>query len=293
MNPRYPVYIVSKGRWDSKLRLTSIALERMKVPYFIIVDKNEYEQYASVIDPKKILVQPDKYRDEYDMFWKDDSKITGPGAARNFAWDHSIENGFKFHWVMDDNIDQFQRLNKNRKRPVNSGTILRAMEDFVSRYENVAIAGPNYDYFVVATSIYPPFIINTRIYSCLLIRNDIPFRWRGRYNEDTDLCLRVLKASWCTIQFNAFLQDKTPTQIINGGNTKQFYSKEGTLKKSRMLKDMHPDVCKVVWKFNRIHHQIDYRPFKKTQLIKKKDVVITEKIDEYGMKLVTKPAKIA
>ena len=52
MNPDYPIYIVSKGRWES--RLTSKALERMNVPYFIIIEEQEYDQYASFIDPQKI-----------------------------------------------------------------------------------------------------------------------------------------------------------------------------------------------------------------------------------------------
>jgi len=46
-----------------------------------------------------------------------------------------------------------------------------------------------------------------------LIRNDVPYRWRGRYNEDTDLSLRMLKDRWCTIQFNAFLQGKAATPL--------------------------------------------------------------------------------
>ena len=33
MNPKYPVYIISKGRWER--RLTSKALEKMDVPYRI------------------------------------------------------------------------------------------------------------------------------------------------------------------------------------------------------------------------------------------------------------------
>ena len=40
MNPKYPLYIVSKGRADS--RLTSKALEEMKGPYFIVIEEQEY-----------------------------------------------------------------------------------------------------------------------------------------------------------------------------------------------------------------------------------------------------------
>ncbi len=290
MSPEYPIYIVSKGRWET--RLTAKALEKINVPYFIIVDESEYEEYAKVIGEMKILIQPRKYKEEYDMFWKDDSKITGPGAARNFAWDHSIEQGYKWHWVMDDNIEGFQRFNHNKKLHVNTGTIFKIMEDFVGRYENIAIAGPNYDYFVPASHTRRVFVANTRIYSCLLIRNDIPYRWRGRYNEDTDLCLRALKDGWCTIQFNAFLQLKVPTQIIPGGNTEQFYSKEGTYNKSKMLYDMHPDVTRIGWKYGRCHHYVDYRPFKNNKLKRKAGIEIPMGNNEYGMKLVNNNNKI-
>jgi hypothetical protein len=286
MNPDYPIYIVSKGRWES--RLTSKALERMNVPYFIIIEEQEYDQYASVIDSQKILVLPRHYLENYDTF--DDlgfSKSKGPGSARNFAWDHSISINAPWHWVMDDNIASFQRLNRNLMVKVTNGAIFKASEDFVNRYENLAIAGFNYDFFCQSKEKHPPFILNTRIYSCLLIRNDIPYRWRGRYNEDTDLSLRALKDGWCTIQFNAFIQEKAQTQTMKGGNSDEFYFREGTMPKSQMLADMHPDVAKVVWKFNRWHHHVDYRAFKKNRLIFKPDLNIPDVINNYGMKLVT------
>ena len=65
-NPRYPLYIVSKKRADT--RLTSKALEKMKVPYFIVIEQADYEDYAAVIDPSKILILPERYFDEYDCF---------------------------------------------------------------------------------------------------------------------------------------------------------------------------------------------------------------------------------
>lgn len=285
MNPEYPIYIVSKGRWDT--RLTSKALEKSNIPYYIIIEKQEYQDYANVIDPKKILILPTEYQDKYDTC--DDlgsSKSKGPGPARNYAWEHSIALGAKWHWVMDDNIKVFNRLNRNKMVQVTSGAIFKASEDFVNRYENVAISGFNYDFFVQSKQQHPPYIMNTRIYSCLLIRNDIPYRWRGRYNEDTDLSLRALKDKFCTIQFNTFLQEKAQTQTIKGGNTQEFYEKEGTLPKSKMLEDLHPDVAKVVWKFNRWHHHVDYRPFKKNRLIKKQGLVVPDVVNNYGMKLI-------
>jgi len=285
MNPNYPLYIVSKGRWKS--RLTSKALEEMNVPYYIVIEEQEYKQYASVIDKKKILIIDKKYQDEYDTFDDlGDSKSKGPGAARNFVWEHSISNDHLWHWVMDDNIYHFLRFNNNLRIPVNSRVFFKCMEDFTLRYENIAMAGPNYRMFVPRKAKKPPYTLNTRIYSCNLIRNDIPYKWRGRYNEDTDLSLRMLKDGWCTILFNAFLQFKKQTQTLGGGNTKDFYAKEGTLPKSKMLFLMHPDVTKIVWKFNRWHHHVNYGPFKKNKLKLREDIEIPEGINNYGMKLV-------
>ena len=287
MNPTYPIYIVSKGRWNS--RLTSKALESMNVDYKIIIEEQEYDQYASVIDKNKILILPEGYKENYDTFdTLGDTKSSGPGPARNFAWDHSISEGHKWHWVMDDNLDAFHRLNRNIKAEVTSGTIFKCMEDFVLRYSNIAIAGPNYYSFCKSTDRVPAYVLNTRIYSCLLIRNDIPYRWRGRYNEDTDLSLRVLKDNWCTLQFNAFLCGKVTTQRMSGGNTEVFYKNEGTEPKSKMLVDMHPDVSKMVWRFNRWHHHVDYRPFKSNQLKKTEVSPILNRVNDYNMKLVTK-----
>lgn len=284
MNPDYPIYIVSKGRADT--RMTAKALEHICVPYHIVIEEQEYDQYAAVINAKNILVLDKQYQRDYDTF--DNlglTKSVGPGAARNFAWDHSIANGFAWHWVMDDNIRHFFRLHKNKRIRVGDGTIFRCMEDFVQRYENVGMAGPNYAMFAPERDKLPPFVTNTRIYSCNLIRNDLPFRWRGRYNEDTDLSLRMLKAGWCTVQFNAFLQQKIQTQKTKGGNTAEFYAKEGTYNKSKMQVDMHPDISRMTHRFGRVHHYVDYRGFKKLRLRLKEDIQLPAGTNDYGMVL--------
>lgn len=279
---RYPVYIVSKGRY--KNMLTDRALKRLGIEFKVVVEEEEYEEYAKRCGKNNILVLPKKYLDDYDTCDSlGNSKSKGPGAARNFCWEHSIKEGFAKHWVLDDNLDDFHRLNRNLKVPVRTNATFRASEDFVDRYNNVAIAGMNYYSFCKTTDAVKPFQKNTRVYSCLLIRNDIPFRWRGRYNEDTDICLRVLKAGWATIQFNAFLCGKVTTQRMQGGNTAEFYKEEGTRAKSQMIEDLHPDVAKVVWRFNRWHHLVDYKPFKNNDLGLKDGIIIKNGIDNYGM----------
>lgn len=260
-------------------------MEVMRVPYYIIVEEQEYDRYADVISPKKILVLDKRYQLDYDTCDDlGDLKSKGPGPARNFAWDHSVKNGYAWHWVMDDNIRVFYRMNHNLLVRMSDGTIFRCMEDFALRYENVAMAGPNYFMFAPRKVPHPPFTLNTRIYSCNLIRNDTPYRWRGRYNEDTDLSLRMLKDGWCTVQFYAFLQEKMPTQTIRGGNTKDFYEREGTIPKTLMLQKLHPDVTEIRWKFGRVHHLVHYDRFRReNKLIPRKRTKVYSGTNEYGM----------
>lgn len=282
MLPNFPIYIVSKGRAENGL--TTRALFEMGVPHFIVVEAFEAEAYKNGRCFGEVLILPEKYKHDYDLCDEHGFlKSTGPGPARNFCIDHSLQNGFLRHWVMDDNIDAFHYLNKNQKIEVRSGSTLRASEDFVCRYANVPVAGLNYYSFCKTTDKVPPYVLNTRIYSCLLIDNLSGYRWRGRYNEDTDLSLRVLKDGFCTIQFNAFLCGKITTQRMRGGNSEDFYDNEGTLPKSEMLAKLHPDVAKVVFKFNRWHHYVNYSKFKNNRLIKIVDTTNMKKIKNYDL----------
>lgn len=272
MNPNYPIYIISKGRHES--RLTSKALEEMQVPYMIVVEPQEYDNYASVIDTSKILTLP--------------FSNLGQGSipARNWVWDHSFANGNKRHWILDDNIEQFNRLNRNRQVKVTSGTIFRCAEDFVDRYTNVAIAGFQYDFFAKAKTKLPPFSLNTRIYSCSLIDNSLSYRWRGKFNEDTDLCLRMLKDGYCSVLFYAFIQQKAQSMTVKGGNTDEVYGDTDNRREfAESLQKQHPDCVKVVWKFGRWHHSVDYSRFKRNALIKREGLNCPNSVNNYGMKL--------
>lgn len=273
MNPRFPVYVISKGR-PSRC-LTARELSEMAVPFFLVVEPQEENDYRRYWPNAKILITP--------------FSNLGQGSipVRNFVWQHSMKLGAKRHWILDDNIEGFHRLNHNMKPKVMDGTIFRCCEDFTERYTNVPISGMNYYSFCKTTDRVPPFYLNTRVYSCILIKNDLEFKWRGRYNEDTDLCLRALKAGYCTILFNAFLVGKVTTMRMKGGNTDGVYKDTDNRKEfAESLQKQHPDVVRVTWKFNRWHHQVNYKPFKKNKLQKRLDLKPHKGVNNYGMKLI-------
>lgn len=272
--PRYPVYVISKGRCES--RLTAKALDWMEVPYHIVVEPQEYDDYAKVIDPEKIFKLPFS------------NLGLGGIPARNWVWEHSIQHGAARHWILDDNIDGFCRFHHNAKIEVDNAAPFRVVEDFVDRYENVAMAGFHYDYFAPRKrgGQIPPLVWNTRVYSAILLSNKIPHRWRGRYNEDTDLSLRLLKDDYCTALFNAFLAYKKLTLTMKGGNTDELYKSDGRLKMAESLREQHPDCVRVVEKWGRWQHEVDYRAFRDNQPVLRPGLVLRDEPNDYGLTLV-------
>jgi hypothetical protein len=273
MKPDYPVYIISKGRFNNCL--TAKLFIKENVEFKLVVEPQEAEEYSARYGKERVLVLPFS------------NLGLGGMPARNWVWEHAKSLGYKRHWILDDNISWMARRYRNMKIRCNSNIALKVVEDFTDRYTNVAISGLNYECFLPSTEDRKPFTLNCHVYSCLLILNELPYRWRLKYNEDTDLCLQVLTNSWCTILVNAFMIKKMRTMVMKGGNTDELYKGDGRLKMARSLEAMWPGIVETKWRYGRPQHVIKnaWKDFK-TPLIRRKDIDWDSlKTNEYGMSL--------
>lgn len=239
--PKYPVYVPSKGRYDECW--AAEMLLRDGVPFHLVVEPQEADEYAR-FGRERLLVLP----------WSN-LGVGGLIAVRNWIKAHATEAGYERHWQIDDNIRDVKRRYKGRRIPCDAGVGLRVVEDFADRYENVAIAGMNYEMFVINGQRMPPFYLNVRVYSCSLVLNSLPNEWRSAYNDDTDICLQVLADGWCTVLFNAFFVWKKWTMKVEGGNTPH-YKGDGRLKMARSLERLWPGVVETKRRFNRPQHVV-------------------------------------
>jgi len=257
MKTKYPIYIPSKGRFDCCY--TAELLKKDKVPFMLVVERQEKDEYVKRFGADSVLVLP--FRDKGSVV-----------PARNWCKDHATKGGHKRHWQLDDNITDFGRVYKHKRIPCHSGVAMDVVEEFTDRYTNIAIAGMNYNFFV-RSEMHPPFVLNCHVYSCSLILNEIPNKWRGNYNEDTDLCLQVLGDGWCTVLFNAFVCFKMLTMQIKGGNTSELYHGDGRLKMARSLERQWHHVVSTDRRFNRPQHIVAkaWRKFD-TPLIRRTDI---------------------
>jgi hypothetical protein len=256
VSPEFPIFIPSKGRFAYPLTIK--ALTALKIPFYVIVEKPQEKDYRAVLNPAfgQVLVLPDVNR--------------GVTVARNFIWDYA-QNVLKtpFFWMIDDNIAAFGVLQKNARYQVQDGFTFHLIENFVQRYENIYMSGMQYHYFAPQKEKINPLIFNARIYSTMLIKTDIPFRFRSYFNEDTVLSLDILKAGYCTALFNQFIAFKRTTLTMKGGNTEQYQQTDRRKEFVQDLMRYHPDVTKMVWRYNRWHHEVDYSRFRNNMPILK------------------------
>lgn len=271
--PRYPIYIPSKGRYDTAHTVKFLLEDG--VPFYLVVEPQEYDAYASRFGESRVLCLP----------------FSNPGSvipARNWIKEHATAAGHLRHWQLDDNIKAIERYYRNRRLRCSSGVALATSEDFVDRYENIAVAGLNYTMFVFPGSATPPLYRNARVYSCSLILNSLPHQWRGRYNEDTDLCLQVLADGWCTVLINTFLIRKIWTMQVKGGNTATLYQGDGRLRMARALERLWPHVVYTDRRFQRPQHVVrDQWKMFDTPFRLKPGIDLSQMgVNEYGMELV-------
>ena len=270
IKPYYSINILSYNRYQDERRLTVKALEEMKIKYNIFVEPDEFEEYKKVCSGNVIKL-PDNYHN-YGQ---------GGVPARNFIkwYSTNILNETK-HWILDDNIEGFYRFHMNRRIKILGGCIFRSVEQFCLRYINIGVAG--FNYFCMMPEITqnkPPINFNRKAYSCLLITNNLD-NWEGIYNEDIDICLRLLKKGYVNLEFQHILINKMESGTIKGGNTNTIYedntqtNKEdvkqmGYKKKVDYLINKHPDI-KIQYKElkgKKYHHNVDYSSFENNQLV--------------------------
>ena len=261
---QYPLCIISKGRYQPERSLTHNWFSKHKIKHWIFVENCEYEQYKQNMN--------DDYTNVVSLPPELDNLGQGSIPVRNYVdkyweWDERQVKEMKY-WLIDDNIKAFYRWEKNTRREIRDTTPFRVLEDFAKRYKNLYLSGFQYKSFLPEISRARTCVLrNTRIYSCMLISTELNKilgyeLWRGKYNEDTDLSLRLLKKGYPTVLHQQFLCDKATTKSIKGGNTSSIYQDDGLEKKVDSLIKQHPDVVKKTFKFKKVHHQVNYKPFK-------------------------------
>lgn len=249
MIPRYPIYIPSHGRSESML--LPPLLKKYKVPFHLVVDDSQWELYLAKGYEEYMLKLP---------FLNNGTSF----PPRVFITEHSRQNGDKRHWQIDDNIRCFRKYNGKTRIRIHPGMALRMIENFCDQWSNVGIYGPNYSFFCIPGCVNKPWYKNHHVYSCMCMLNELPFTWRGPWNEDVDLCLQSLAHKYCTIATNFVCSDKMATMTTKGGNSDAYQNLDSRAYGSRTLVARWPGVVELTNKWGRPHFNVKnaWRMFK-------------------------------
>jgi hypothetical protein len=252
MENKYPVYIISKGRAYNPL--TAKNLEKANINYLIAVEPQEEQEYIKALGKHRILILPFS------------NLGLGSYPAINYCWEHAKQNGHYAHWLFDDNIQSWKKwINGKRRKIENIKDALIFVENHFN-INDIDISGFEEPNFIVKPP-KRPFKLNCHVYSAMLIKNNIPYRWRLKYNEDVDLCLQVLHNKGKTSSCCYYLADKiATTSKMKGGNQTELYKGNDPKKKllkAKMLEAVWPQYAKTVIRFNRYHHFVDWKVFQK------------------------------
>ncbi|MEN2998854.1 MAG: hypothetical protein ABDH28_07475 [Brevinematia bacterium] len=243
----YPVYVISKGRYRyTRNRMTWSFLKEEGIPFYLVVEPSEAGRYKEIHD--NLLVLPE---DNYGF----------STPARNFAWEHSIKMGYKAHFILDDNINRVSVVAKGKRKMVRISYLLEASLYVSKMYEKWGMIGFREEQFMIEPQ-RRPITFNTHIYSFMLINNNLPFRWKLKYNEDVDMNLKTIGNGFYTIQILVFTFHKYQTRLLKGGNTSTLYTQiNSKVLKTNTLVAQYPHIVRGKNKFGRFHHEIDWKKF--------------------------------
>lgn len=199
-----PIYIPSKGRPNQCL--TAQLLDKESIGFKIVVEPQEVDEYAAVWGQERLIsTQEDN---------------CGLGQSRNICKEYSRLRGEAWHWQIDDNCQSLRERigKKNVVKPARY--VLERAEDYVSKFENIGIAGLTHIVFAFARK--KAIGINTQCSSVVLINNSLDVWWRRNIVEDTDYSMQVLTfgdRDWCTLNFHRLLFQKPAQNTMKGGMT--------------------------------------------------------------------------
>jgi len=267
-SPKYPIYVISYKRFNKKDCLTPKFLEKMNLPYYICIRRDQKEDY------KKFLTE---------QGWTNwtillcNSNELGSTIQRNTCWEHSVSSGFKKFWLLDDNMEGWTYFNELKQVNINSPLCFTLLEDLIDNTNGkVGIISHNYTSDVPDGELRNPIQFNCKNYSSLLINTELldplNIKFRLLYNEDVDLTLQVLSNGLYTMGTNIFLVNKRPTNSNGGGNTEIYGKKTDQVNKflqkylclENQWKHLNSVIPKTLQQVEQgkskiPHHKVDYK----------------------------------
>lgn len=258
------IYIISKGRPQCR---TARTLEKMNYPgeWFIVCGNNDetLPQYRDNWGDHVIVFdwyEEIKHTDTLDNFGFED-KASGACPVRNATMKISKKRGELRHWQFDDDYNDFHKFDVDNEkfRRFDSGEEFEDWLYTVAKYGYDC--GMNNIGFPPGSETYPDKFctFSGRVFNAhnLPSTDDIFVPWVGRMNDDLINAINVWRQGGYEMSLRHMNMTMPNSQSEQGGLS-EMYIQDGTVRKSAYPVLLAPNATKLVVKFGRYHHEVDW-----------------------------------
>ena len=260
------IYIISKGRPEC---LTARTLTELNYPgeWFIVCGNNDetLDIYKKRWGEDRVIVfdwyEEIKETDTLDNFGFD-RMPSGAVPVRNAVIRISRERGEKRHWQLEDDYRSFRLTDIDlvHKSKIEDGAKLQWWMCRIAKFAEQCNI-PNCGFSLGTLESVPENALKpgTRVFNTHnQSSTGLATRWRGRLNDDLINAIETHRLGQKTEYTFKFMCLEMPPSQQEEGGLSDIYKTEGTVRKSAYPILLAPNATRLVIKFGRYHHRVDW-----------------------------------
>jgi hypothetical protein len=129
IQPHFPIFITSKGRYEEKYARTMRLFAEWDIDYYLCVEEHEFQFYKKYRPADRMLIYPS----------------TGIGRARQFTLDMAREFDAGAFWAVDDDISAVRLSNESvSKMKIDPKIMIQAFEKRMEEDDQLGVIAPQY-----------------------------------------------------------------------------------------------------------------------------------------------------
>lgn len=231
---KYPIFLASLGRYDSKQGKGIVLLEKYDIEYYLVIsdfERDKYLEFVRSLNPSfpedHILISP-----------------TGIGRVRQFTLDAARAMGAENYWMFDDDVSNIRNAKRQVIAPQEAIEYLEHRIDTEPKIGSIALQYSNVLWRVTGTEI-----VNNQCTGIVVLhRANVPWNWDLRLNnsEETDWAYKFVLNGYDIVIDNTHTLDTQPIGRFAGKVGGVPYNAEGMKKAAAIFTEKYgPDVFRV------------------------------------------------
>lgn len=287
---RYNIYIPSYNRAGMKLTAYNLSELFHMDNWYLAIDPTQFDEYSKHYSLKHLIVREPRFKSvkrfNIGATGQTPDYTHGTTGIYNSLLYFSRSLGEDKFWTMDDDFVCMAMkaaigdkkiaddLPYDKMRYYRCSKLLEkygfSMKEFLRDIEDLSLKVRNHGFvglekFGQVFNSPVEWRLGTRVYSFYLTNNRTLIDHFGTQNNDVITSMELSKLGFVNMLLEGITYNSMDTQA--GGGLTETYQEFGTLEKGKCLVRTQPNYAKISYRFNRIHHTVDYSKLKRQRLV--------------------------